>query len=528
MTRAASSAAAPTRRPVRFVDTSLRDGNQSLWAAAGLTTGMVEAVGAALDRAGFAAIDFTSSTHLLMGVKCHRENPWERIARMRQAVAATPLSAITTGMRFMSWEKASEPVMRLALRLMAENGLSRLQIADPMNDIEASLRVAQWARQEGIRHTVVAVTFTESPVHTDARYSQAAAAYAESPLVDALYLKDPGGLLTVDRARSLIPEIRRKAGSKTFELHGHCTTGAAPEIYLVAAQLGVDVLHTGLGPLSNGTAQPSLERLLDNFEVLGIPCEIDRAAAAEAARLLADIAARQGLPAGAPVEFDLRPHGHQIPGGMMATLKRQLAEIGLADQLGAVQEETGRVRAELGYPIMVTPFSQFVCSQALMNVLAVRAGKSRWSTVPDEVIRYVLGQFGTPEGEIDADVLDRVCALPRARELDAAGERQDIEAFRARQEAALKRCLDDGELLMRMLLPTDQVDAVLAAGAAPRWHPASPPGREAVRTIADFAREVHKLPRWRSLYLRRGDQTLALDRGGGTVMTSTRKDTTGT
>lgn len=496
------------RRAVRLVDTSLRDGNQSLWGATGLTTGMVEAVGPLLDRAGFAAIDFTSSTHLAVGVKWHREDPWERIARMRAAAPGATLSAITTGMRFMSWDKAPESVMRLALRLMAESGLARLQIAEPMNDIAATLRVAQWAKEEGIREVVAAATFTESPVHTDDAYADAIAAYAAAAHVDAVYLKDPGGLLTVDRTRALIPRLRDAAGDRSLELHSHCTTGAAPEVYVVAAQLGVDVLHTGLGPLSNGTAQPSFERLVANLDDAGIPVDADRAAAAEAADLLHEIARRQGLVPGAPVEFDLAPHRHQIPGGMMGTLRRQLGEIGMSDRLPAVLEEAARVRAELGYPIMVTPFSQFVGAQALANVLALARGAERWSTVSDEVIRYVLGRFGIPQGPIADEVRRAVDALPRTAELAVAAPEPDLDAVRREQEAALGRPVDDGELLLRHLLPADQVDAVRAAGPAPAWRP------DAVDSAQDFIRAAERIDGWAHLAVVRDGVRVQLSRDG--------------
>jgi oxaloacetate decarboxylase alpha subunit len=146
---------------VRVVDTSTRDGNQSLWGATGLTTGMVEALGPALARAGFAAIDFTSSTHLAVGVRWHREDPWERVARMRAVVPQTPLSAITTGMRFMSWDRSPESLLRLSMRALVRHGLRRLQIAEPMNDTTAALTVARMAKEEGFEQVVTAVTFTE-------------------------------------------------------------------------------------------------------------------------------------------------------------------------------------------------------------------------------------------------------------------------------------------------------------------------------------------------------------------------------
>ncbi|MGB9036547.1 MAG: pyruvate/oxaloacetate carboxyltransferase, partial [Paeniglutamicibacter sp.] len=246
------------RAPVRFVDTSLRDGNQSLWGATGLTTGMVEAVGEDLALIGLEAIDFTSSTNLLMGSKTHLEDPWERISRMHAVTGRTPLSAITTGMRFMSWDRASETVMRLSLRLMAKHGLARLQIADPMNDVDAVRTIARWAKEEGIENVVAATTFTESPIHTDDTYVAAAREFSKDANIDAVYLKDPGGLLTYERIGHLIPALREVIVGKPLELHSHCTTGEAPQVYMLAAQLGVDVLHTGIGALANGTAQPEM------------------------------------------------------------------------------------------------------------------------------------------------------------------------------------------------------------------------------------------------------------------------------
>lgn len=503
---------------LRFVDTSLRDGNQSLWGAVGLTTGMAEAVGPALDRIGLDAIDFTSSTNLLMGAKTHREDPWERISRMRAVTPNTPLSAITTGMRFMSWDRASETVMRLSLRLMARHGLRRLQIAEPMNDIESVLTVARWAKEEGFEQVVAATTFTESPVHTDESYLAAARRFAGSADIDRVYLKDPGGLLTVERTAHLVPGLRDAVGAKPFEVHGHCTTGEAPQLYVVAARLGVDALHTGIGPLSNGTAQPGLERLLDNLDAAGIAYEADREAIAEAAQIINRIAASQGLEPGKTMPYDLAPHVHQVPGGMMGTLKRQLGELGLADQLPAVIEETGRVRADLGYPIMVTPFSQFVGSQALMNVLAARSGQERYSRIPDEVLRFVLGQYGKPLGPISDEVLEKAAALPRTKELQGELDPRNLDELHADYAKRLGRTLDDEELLLRIVMAPDVLDAVRAAGPAPAWSGAGTPGTRpngSISSITEFIDAAHALPRWTHLSVRRGDEHVSLRRAKG-------------
>ncbi len=508
-----------SRRCIRLVDTSLRDGNQSLWAATGLTTGMVEAVGPSLERAGFHAIDFTSSTHLGVGVRWHRENPWERIGRMRAVVPTTPLSLITTGMRFISWDRAPEAVMRLALELLARHGMRRLQIADPMNDVTSALAVARLAKEAGIEQVVGAATFTESPVHTDSVYAEVAARFAASEDIDAVYLKDPGGLLTVERAAVLIPELRAALADRTFELHSHCTTGVAPQVYVLAAQLGVDVLHTAIGPLANGTSQPSAARLVENLATVGIDVDVDVTAIAEADALLRCVAAEQGLEPGSATELDLSCHVHQIPGGMMGTLRRQLAEMQMLERLPEVVAETARVRADLGYPIMVTPFSQFVGSQAVLNVVAAAAGEPRYSRLPDEVIRYVLGQFGPPPGQVDEALLQRVADAPRTKQLDVPRTEPTLTELARRVSGQLGRAPGEDELLLRLVLPGDQLEAMYAAGPAPPWAPSEGPS-----DASSFLAAVDRLPNWRSLRLIRGSTSVSVTRDGPTDGARARDD----
>lgn len=499
-----------TRPTVRLVDTSTRDGNQSLWGAAGLTCGMVEAIGPHLEAAGLVAVDYTSSTHLSVGVRWHRENPWERIARMRAVVPTTPLSLITTGMRFMSWDRTPAAIMRMSMRVLAGAGIRRLQIAEPMNDTVAAAAVAQMAKEEGIEQVVAALTYTISPVHDDALYASCARVYADDPNIDVVYLKDPGGLLTPERTADLVPEILGALGGTPLELHSHCTTGLAPQVYVVAAQAGVTVLHTAVGALANGTSQPSAIRLVENLGAVGIDVDVDVDALRRAEEVIAVIASSQGLEPGRPTELDLAYQRHQIPGGMMGTLRRQLAEIRRTDLLPEVLDEAGRVRAELGYPIMVTPYSQYVGSQAVMNVLAGLAGAERWSRMPDEIVRYVLGHFGTPPAPVDPLVVERAKASPRYRELDRPQAEPSADEVRAKVSATLGRAADDREVLLRSVLPADQIDAMEAAGPAPAWSP-SPP----VTTAAGFVAAVSALPNWRSLDVTLGDERILLRRAAG-------------
>jgi oxaloacetate decarboxylase alpha subunit len=447
---------------IDLIETSLRDGNQSLWGATGFNTAMMLEIAPILDQVGFGAIDFSTSTHMAVAVRFKKENPWERLRLMRKAMPRTPLQFLTTGMRFISWELAHPEFMRLTFRLLIRNGIRRFAVMDSMNDMEALLAVAGAIRAEGGDNIIAALTYSVSPVHSDEHYLACMRPLARSTAIDRVYLKDPGGLLTVDRARSLIPQIRAAAGKLPFELHSHCTIGLAPFTYLEAALLGARALHVAVTPLGNGTSQPPAERTITNLREQGHTVAVDDEALARVSDYFVALAAAEGLPTGQPQEFRADYFSHQLPGGMVGTTRRQLAEIKQLHRLPAVLEEVTRVRAELGYPIMVTPFSQIIVTQAVMNVMA----NERYSNVPDEVIRYVGGKFGRPTAPVDANVLDKIMALPRANELLAEPPMPELSELRRRFPSHI----DDEELVLRVVMPQDQVDAMNAEPKANRGY----------------------------------------------------------
>ena len=192
---------------IKLVETSLRDGNQCLWAALGVDTARTLTIAPVMDRVGFKAIDFTTSTHMGVAVRYKKEDPWERIRLMAAATPNTPLQFMSTGFRFISWETASPEFMSLAFRVLARNGIRRFCLADPMNDADSNVACARMVKQGGGEYVIAALVFTLSPIHDDAHYAERARKLAASPDVDALYIKDPGGLLSPKRARTLIPAI---------------------------------------------------------------------------------------------------------------------------------------------------------------------------------------------------------------------------------------------------------------------------------------------------------------------------------
>ena len=441
---------------IQLVDVSIRDGNQSLWGATGLRTSQILEVAAKLDRIGLRAIDFSSSTHMAVAVRYFAENPWERLRRVRAAMPRTPLQFITTGLRFIAWQQADPDFMRLVYRRLQESGIRRFVILDPMHDADAVMEAARIAKQEGEAEVMVPLTFTLSDVHSDAFYAEFAAKVATSPDVDLFYLKDPGGLMSPDRVRSLAPAVKAAIGNKPLEIHAHCTIGYGPVTSLAAADLGmVTAVHVGCGPLGDGSSLPEAQRMVANLRAAGHSVAVDDKMLGAVCAYWHRLAVAEGLPAGKPQSFDASFLQHQIAGGVMTTTRRQLEELGMGDRFNAVVEETCRVREDLGHPIMVTPFPQMVMSQALYNII----GGGRYAQVSDQVIRYVMGKFGRPTRPVDPVVEAAILDRPRAKEIANEPDFPTLADLRRR----FGQGLSDDEFLLRAVMPPEQVDAMIAA-----------------------------------------------------------------
>lgn len=447
---------------IALVDTSLRDGNQSNWGAVGIDTAKTLSIAPVMDRVGYKAIDFTTSTHMGVAVRFKREDPWERIRLMAAATPNTPLQFMSTGFRFISWETASPEFMALAFAVLARNGIRRFCLADPMNDADSNVACARMVKQAGGEFVIAALVYTISPIHDDAHYAEAARKLAASPDIDAVYIKDPGGLLTPRRAATLIPAIKAAIGTKPLELHSHCTIGLGELLYMDAPDYGVSAVQCAAGASADGISNPPALRVVQNLRALGHTVPVNLEALTEVDRYFSRLAGAEGLAVHAPLAFDASYLQHQLPGGMIGTMRRQLAEHRLAHLEPQVIEEVGRVREELGWPIVMTPFAQMVMTLAFLNV----TGKARYAVIPDEVIRYALGRFGRPNVPIAAHVMERIESLPRTAELRAEAPMAPLPELRRR----IGTGYSDEEFLLRATMPATQVDAMRAAGPAPRHY----------------------------------------------------------
>jgi oxaloacetate decarboxylase alpha subunit len=438
---------------VHFVDTTIRDGPQSLWASR-MSTGMILPIVGNLDAAGFQAVEIMTGVQLKKAVSELREDPWDLCRRVAAGMTRTPLRFNAGRVNPFGFEPPE--IYQLFVDSMAANGVKQARISEPWNDLPGWTRRLGCARKAGAT-AIINLIYSISPRHTDDYYAERTR-QAVSLAPDRLCLKDPSGLLTPDRVRTLVPVILANSADIEVEFHGHCSTGLGPLSALEAVKQGIRIVNTGIPPLANSTALPSLFNVAHNLRTLGYATDINEDLLRPVEKHFSIIAKREGLPIGAPAEYDAAQYQHQVPGGMISNLLHQLQQVGQGDRLDEALEETIRVRAEFGYPIMVTPLSQFVGSQAAINMIV----GERYREVTDQVIRYALGQHGEEAIELmDHDVRAKILDRPRTREI-VATDRPLPTLAEVRRELGGPGVADD-ELLLRWLLSKEDIAAMRAA-----------------------------------------------------------------
>jgi oxaloacetate decarboxylase alpha subunit len=435
-------------RSIKVLDTTLRDGQQSLWATR-MTTETAAAVAHCVVRGGFSTVDVLAGAHADVMVRFLAENPWHRMFILKRILGDVPMMTIVRGRSLTLFDIVPDDILDLWIDCAAAAGTDEFAVFDGFNNVAIYQPTIDRAHQHG-RKVRAMLTFTESPVHSD-EYFVTKAKEMISAGCDMLMFKDPGGVLGLDRARRLMPQIRAVCpASVELELHSHASSGWSQHTYLLAAELGFDTLHTCIPPLADGIALPSVLQTVDNLSAMGVRTAVDREQVQAASRMLTLFAARNGLPSGAPVALDLGAYEHQMPGGALSNIASSLSALGLSDRFEEVLEECIRVRAEFGYPIMVTPFPQFVATQAVSNIVT-----GRYRVIPDSVKKYVLGWYGEPLGEISDQVVQAVKSsgeLPQRSDPAPA-----LPGLRAQYPEAA-----DEELVLRYLFPAGLVDAVMA------------------------------------------------------------------
>jgi oxaloacetate decarboxylase (Na+ extruding) subunit alpha len=480
---------------IHFIDTTLRDGQLSLWAL-GMKTGAMLAIAEQMDQCGFESMEFFGFAGYIKMVREHKENPWDWMSMGAKKFYRTRLryhGGLATG-----FEKIPRSVRLLMIERVVAHGITLTRSSDPWNDYETAAIEIEALKKLGM-DVVINIIYSVSPRHTDEYYAERARqAAAIKPY--RICFKDVGGLLTPDRARALIPLVQKNIGAVPLEFHGHCNNGLGPFNYLEAIKLGVNTLHTAIPPLANGSSQPSIFNIASNARALGFKPLVDLDAIKPVENHFTFIAKREGHPIGAQREYDHAQYLHQVPGGMISNLRHQLSTMGMENRLQETLEEAGRVRADFGYPIMVTPLAQFVGSQAAINVIA----GERYKEVTDQSIQYALGHWGKEAPLVmDANVRDKILSRPRAA--DWRGWSPPELTLQEVRRKFGGSGVSDEELVLRVIAGEPAVKAMLAAGAPREYLSATQP-------LIKLIDELTKRRDCNQVYIQKGDLTLRLER----------------
>jgi oxaloacetate decarboxylase alpha subunit len=481
-------------RQLRIVDETLRDAPQCLWASR-ISTAMMLPIAEKLDRIGFEQIALGGAGAIAdVAIRHLKENPWERLRLMREKVTETPLLYTLRAKNDIGFKIIPNDIQFLWIERFLANGIRRFRTGDPQQDLDNVVPQLRHAKSLGA-YTIGMLCYSLSPVHTDEMYADRASNLIARAAVDAIQIKDPGGLLTPDRIRTLVPAIKAVTGAVPIEVHTHCCTGLGPLVCHEAVRFGADMVHTSIAPLANGAAQPAMQTMVANLRQMGYAVDVDMNLVNEVSAHFERIAEQEGLPVGVPAEYDSFHFDHQVPGGMISNFKAQLAEARMTDKLPAILEECARIRRELGWPIMMTPFSQFVGTQALLNVVH----GERYKIVPDEVKMYALGFYGKLLAPIDADLLDRIIengskTVPLKPEEPPPG----VSGLRKKYPN-----ISDEERLLRHSYAGNQVDEMLAAGPTRTDYVFKQP-------VLELLRELEKRPKLRYVAISKGDFRLEL------------------
>ncbi len=377
----------------QLTDTTLRDAHQSLWATRLKTDEMIPIL-QELDDAGFYSLEVWGGATFDVCMRYLNEDPWERLRTIKSIVKKTPLQMLVRGQNLVGYKHYPDDVVDEFIKKSVENGIDIIRTFDALNDLRNLETVIKAGKKYGA-HVQGAIVYTISPIHKLEYNIELAKKLAEMG-VDSLAIKDMAGLLTPYDAYKLVKSLKEETGLM-IQIHSHYTSGMAAMTYLKAIEAGADVVDTAVASMALHTSQPAAETMVAVLQNTKYDTGLyinDISGISEYFEKLAEDKAynrpKQGL-------IDIKVLSHQVPGGMISNLLSQLDQQGAADRIDEVLAELPRVRKDLGYPPLVTPTSQFVGTQAVLNVLL----GERYKLVPEEVKNYIKGLYGKAPGDIN-------------------------------------------------------------------------------------------------------------------------------
>jgi oxaloacetate decarboxylase alpha subunit len=383
-------------QPIKVTDTTLRDAHQSLWATRMHTEDMIP-IAKQLDNIGYHSLEVWGGATFDVCLRYLGENPWNRLRTLKKHIKKTPLQMLLRGQSLVGYQHYPDDVVDAFITRAVANGIDIIRIFDALNDLRNMEFPIKVAKREGA-HVQGSVVYTISPVHTVDHYLETAIEL-ENMGVDSICIKDMAGLLAPFKAYELVKLFKENL-HVPIQLHSHYIGGLAVGAYLMAAQAGVDIIDTASIPLAFGSSQPPVETIVRALADTPYDSGLKMNELFNLAKYFEELRKRLGYERGVTRITDMWVFQHQVPGGMITNLVNQLREQKAAHRLEEVLREIPRVRKDLGYPPLVTPTSQIVGTQAVLNVLT----GERYKLVPGEVKAYVKGLYGKPPGPVNKEI----------------------------------------------------------------------------------------------------------------------------
>ncbi len=390
-------------KKIRFTETVLRDGQQSQIATRMKTEDMLPII-QTMDEAGFYALEMWGGATFDSCVRYLNEDPWERLRQIRALTKNTKLQMLLRGQNLLGYKNYADDVVRLFIEKSVQNGIDIVRVFDALNDTR-NLATSITATKEAGGHCQTAISYTTSPIHTVDYFVKLSKEMANFG-ADSICIKDMAGVLTPATGYELVSKIK-DAIDLPLEVHTHATSGISEMTYLRVAQAGADIIDTAISSFSGGTSQPATESIAIALEEMGFDTNLKMDKLTEIAEYFNPIRDRfrsEGILNPKVKDTEPKTLIFQVPGGMLSNLLSQLTEQGLADKYDQVLAEVPKVRADLGYPPLVTPLSQMVGTQSLMNVIS----GERYKIVPNEIKDYVRGLYGHPPVAIDDQIKEKI------------------------------------------------------------------------------------------------------------------------
>jgi len=385
-----------------ITDTTLRDAHQSLIATRMKTEDMLP-LARAIDKVGFFSVEAWGGATFDSSIRFLAEDPWDRVRLLREELHHTPIQMLLRGQNLVGYRHYPDDVVNRFVELAQKNGVDIFRVFDALNDIRNMRESMRMVKKVGA-HLQGALCYTTSPVNSIPGFiDMAKELYALD--CDSICIKDMAGLIMPEAARELITGIKDEIDTHV-DLHSHSTSGIASMSYQAAIEAGVDILDTAMSPFALGTSQPPTESVVASLQKTPRDTGIDLVALLEVRDLCMKLREKYGGildPISERVDSNVLVY--QLPGGMISNLVSQLREQDALDRLDDVFAEVPRVRADLGYPPLVTPTSQIVGTQAVFNVLL---GKERYRNVTNEVRDYVRGLYGKPPAPISDEIRELI------------------------------------------------------------------------------------------------------------------------